>query len=59
MSTTDSPWDDSADLPDWHYASIYGPEAELARQFARLDAIERRTARLLAALRDPPAPQRP
>jgi len=42
MSTTDSPWDDTADLPSWHYASIYGPEAEFARFRARTQALARK-----------------
>jgi len=63
MSTTDSPWDDSADLPDWHYASIYGPDAEFARLMARVHQLEREMAASVAqdraARRDLPAPQAP
>jgi hypothetical protein len=44
MTTTGSPWDEYADLPDHDYWDIYGAEAAWHHYRARLTALQRSSA---------------
>ena len=54
MRTTDiqSPWDDTRDLPDEDFRSIYGPQAERQRIVAWIITMERKYAALAIQMQE-------